>query len=383
HQEASWRQTRDQQNQLDVGRRAWSYLISNWGCSGHWADWSHPSSSVHWADERGADRLGHPVEADDALAGTAGGERLDVALEQRLDVLPVVAHPDVAGRIDVDVNLHLQTAAHVTAGRGNRIAHLLAGRPGVGVCAAKLHDANFVAGKVVHPDVVVAVDGYGPRACQTVATDGRARVLASIATQYRDASAFQISRLLLGHGGGEDGIGLAVFVHRPQHARQARGTAQRVAQTVGHPDVALAVHRHPADAVADLELLDLCWVVGGETADPVGAGVSDPDAILLVNHHGKGSQQMPGILQGIFRLIDKEELHLLGIALGEIHDLGVVDVGCPDVAVGRDDDLLHFAELATKGPTLGWGKRFAGLVELDDRLAAVGGAQTLSCASIA
>src|SRR5262249_11823479 len=129
-----------------------------------------------------------------------------------------------------------------------------------------------------------------------------------------------------------------------------------------------------ADAVADLELLDLCWVVGGETADPVGAGVSDPDAILLVNHHGKGSQQMPGILQRIFRLIDKEELHLLGVAPGEIHDLGGVDAGCPDVAVGRDDDLLHFAELATEGPTLGWGKRFAGLVELDDRLAAVGGA---------
>src|SRR5262249_19647501 len=183
HQEASWRQTRDQQNQLDVGRRAWSYLISNWGCSGHWADWSHPSSSVHWADERGADRLGHPVEADDALAGTAGGERLGVALEQRLDVLPVVAHPDVSGPVDVDVNLHLPPAAHVPAGRGNRIAHLLAGRPGVGVRAAQLHDPKLVAGEVAHPDVVIAVHSHRPRAGQAVAADGRERVLASIGTQ--------------------------------------------------------------------------------------------------------------------------------------------------------------------------------------------------------
>src|SRR5262249_24105798 len=40
---------------------------------------------------------------------------------------------------------------------------------------------------------------------------------------------------------------------------------------------------------------------------------------------------------------------------------------------GRDDDSLHQAELAAEGPTLGWGKRLAGLVELDDRLAAVAG----------
>src|SRR5262245_25270269 len=62
---------------------------------------------LHWADQRRADRLGHPVEADNALAGTAGRERLGVALQERLDVLPVVAHPDVAGRIDVDIDLHL------------------------------------------------------------------------------------------------------------------------------------------------------------------------------------------------------------------------------------------------------------------------------------
>src|SRR5262249_48683256 len=83
---------------------------------------------------------------------------------------------------------------------------------------------------------------------------------------------------------------------------------------------------------------------------------------------------MPGIPERIFRFIYEEELHLLGIPLGEIHDLGVLSVGRPDVAVGRDDDLLHQAELAAEGVTPGWGERFAGLVELDDGLAAVAGA---------
>src|SRR5262249_29468251 len=242
---------------------------------------------MYWADERGAGRPGHPVEADEALAGTAGGERLGVAPEQRLDVLPVVAHPNVAGRIDADVNLHLQTAAHVTAGRGNRIAHLLAGRPGVGVRAGQLHDPELVADEVTHPDVVIAVHGDRPRAGQTVAADGRKRVLASIGTQDRDASAFPFSRSLLRHGGRQGGIGIAVIARRPEHARQDLGATPRAPQAVRHPDVALTVHPHSADTVADLELLDFARIVGGETADPVAHGVSHPDAILLVNHHGK------------------------------------------------------------------------------------------------
>src|SRR5262245_31003805 len=83
---------------------------------------------------------------------------------------------------------------------------------------------------------------------------------------------------------------------------------------------------------------------------------------------------MPGIPERIFRLIHEEKLHLLRIALGEIYDLGVLDVGRPDVAIGRDDDLLHQAELAAEGVTPGWSERFAGLVELDDGLATVAGA---------
>src|SRR5262249_15343872 len=83
---------------------------------------------------------------------------------------------------------------------------------------------------------------------------------------------------------------------------------------------------------------------------------------------------MPGIPERISRLIHEEKLHLLGIALWEIYDLGVLNVVRPDVAVGRDDDLLHQAELAAEGPALGWGERFAGLVELDDGFAAVAGA---------
>src|SRR5262249_8150586 len=82
---------------------------------------------------------------------------------------------------------------------------------------------------------------------------------------------------------------------------------------------------------------------------------------------------MPGIPERIFRFIHEEKLHFLRIALGEIHDLGVLDVGRPDVAIGRDDDLLHQAELAAECVTARWGEWFACLVELDDGLATVAG----------
>src|SRR5262249_57512408 len=131
----------------------------------------------------------------------------------------------VAGGSEVEVNVHWETAAHVTAGWGNWIAHLLAGRPGAGARAAQLHDPELVADEVTHPDVVIAVNGHRPWAGQTVATDGRERVLASIGTQDRDASAFPSSRSLLRHGGRQGGIGIAVIPRRPQHARQDLGAA--------------------------------------------------------------------------------------------------------------------------------------------------------------
>src|SRR5262245_49450332 len=69
------------------------------------------------ADQRRADRLGHAVEAHDALAGARRREWFGNPAERRIEVVPVVGHPDISRRINVDVDLRLQTAADIAAGR--------------------------------------------------------------------------------------------------------------------------------------------------------------------------------------------------------------------------------------------------------------------------
>jgi hypothetical protein len=155
--------------------------------------------------------------------------------------------------------------------------------------------------------------------------------------------------------------------------RQDQGTAHRVPETVGNPDVALAVHGHPADAITSIKLLHLGRIVGREPGYPIATAICDPDAVLLVNRDTEGGEQVAGIIQRIAGMIYKEELHLVRISLGQVDDLGVPDVERPDITVGRDNDALHLAQPATKGIAARWGERFAGLVELHNRPAAVGG----------
>jgi hypothetical protein len=68
-------------------------------------------------DLRRAHRLRHAVENHHALAAAAGRKRLGRISVAAVDVLPVVHRLDVAGRVDVDIRLHLQSTAHVAAGR--------------------------------------------------------------------------------------------------------------------------------------------------------------------------------------------------------------------------------------------------------------------------
>ena len=63
-----------------------------------------------------ADGLGYTVEDHDALTAAVGRESFNGAREAAVDVLPVVDPPDVSCRIDGNVGLHLQAAAHVAAG---------------------------------------------------------------------------------------------------------------------------------------------------------------------------------------------------------------------------------------------------------------------------
>src|SRR5271166_5503662 len=55
--------------------------------------------------------FGHPVEDHDTLAATPRRKRLLGLADTTGDILPVVHHPDVPGRINRDVGLHLKAAA--------------------------------------------------------------------------------------------------------------------------------------------------------------------------------------------------------------------------------------------------------------------------------
>jgi hypothetical protein len=98
-----------------------------------------PFSSLrlsHWSDLRHSHRLGHAVENYNALAAAARRQRLGRYTIAAVNVLLVVCHPDVARRIDVDIDLHLWAATNVPAGWRNLIAGLEAGWAVLGASAA-------------------------------------------------------------------------------------------------------------------------------------------------------------------------------------------------------------------------------------------------------
>ena len=68
---------------------------------------SVPYRLSHWSDLRHSHWLGHAVENYNALAAAARRQRLGRLAIASVNVLPVVRHPDVARRIDVDIDLHL------------------------------------------------------------------------------------------------------------------------------------------------------------------------------------------------------------------------------------------------------------------------------------
>src|SRR5208283_4153057 len=84
--------------------------------------------------------FGHAVENRHALAAASGRERLLGLANTTADVLPVIHHPDIAGRIDGDVGLHLQAASNIATGRSNLVAGVHAGRTSLGADPAQLHD---------------------------------------------------------------------------------------------------------------------------------------------------------------------------------------------------------------------------------------------------
>src|SRR5208282_2056053 len=63
-----------------------------------------------WPDLRGAHRLGHAKKHSHTLSAATRRKRFLGITEAAVDVLPVVHRPDVAGRVDCNIGLHLQAA---------------------------------------------------------------------------------------------------------------------------------------------------------------------------------------------------------------------------------------------------------------------------------
>ena len=76
------------------------------------------TSSILWpVNHRRADWLGHAIKDRKTLAGGEGRTRFLDPVDASLVVLPIIAHPYIARRIDDDNHLQLKPATDITAGR--------------------------------------------------------------------------------------------------------------------------------------------------------------------------------------------------------------------------------------------------------------------------
>ena len=246
---------------------------------------THPAEFLRLTrrpDLRCANWLGHSIKDHHALAAAARRERFSGIPEATVNVLPVVHRPDVARRIDGDIGLHLQAAAHVPAGRRDLVTRLHARRTVFGLHAAQLHDRAVGHGEVGDPDIVVAIHGHGPRTGKAAADKWRPGILAPVRTEQRDAASIGAT-CLLGHGADQHFIEIAAALQGFDHVFQNSAASGGVAKTVRHPDIALAVDAEAAAAEACLKGLDFGGIRGGEAGDRVCEGAGYPDAVLLVD----------------------------------------------------------------------------------------------------
>ena len=130
----------------------------------------------------------HAVEDHDALAAAAGRKRFARRADAAVDILPVVHHPDIASRIDIQVGLHLQASSDIAARRRNLVARMHPGRTMLGANAAQLDDGAAWRREIGDPDVIVAVHCHGPRAGETAASERRAGIGRAVRPQQRDAA---------------------------------------------------------------------------------------------------------------------------------------------------------------------------------------------------
>src|SRR5271166_1469429 len=113
---------------------------------------------AHRTNQRRAHRLGLAEKDNYSLTATTSRSALHRCAIAGSGVLPVVGYPDVARWSDSNIDLQLQPAANVAAGRRDRITGLHARRTVFGAETTELHNASRCTGKIGNPDVVVPVD---------------------------------------------------------------------------------------------------------------------------------------------------------------------------------------------------------------------------------
>ena len=210
--------------------------------------------------------------------------------------------------------------------------------------------------------MVVTVDRHGPSAPNAAtAAERRARCLATVRAKHRHATLSRMCAQPIDHN----------VIDLRQSARQLQieemqfdRERQSVAGRVCNPGVALAIDCHTFAARAGLEYLDLARIAGRKARDGVGDRVGDPNPVLLIDRQVKRTVQLARpILVGRPCRSLAEEFGFARVALGQVHDPVIAEVECPDIAIGRDDDALHDAELAAEVVALGWRQRLSSLVE--------------------
>src|SRR5262245_48959967 len=142
------------------------------------------------------------------------------------------------------------------------------------------------------------------------------------------------------------------------------------AEPVGDPDVALAVDVKTAVVDAGLEVLGLRWIRDGEARHVGSATVRHPDAVLLVDRKVKRRLERSARLV----LVAFANNPTAGqIALGEVHELALLDAESPNVCSGSDDDALDQPKSSAERDAFWRRQRLAVFVEHRNGLASVVG----------
>jgi hypothetical protein len=120
-------------------------------------------------------------------------------------VLPIIAHPYVAGRIEDDIYLKLKPTTDITAGRRDLVAHLHTGRAGLGPVPAQLDNTGGQVGEVGNPDVIVTVHIDAPWHDEATPEHRRPGRFAAVRPQYRDTAPIWAG-MYFGHRADQEGI---------------------------------------------------------------------------------------------------------------------------------------------------------------------------------